>query len=158
MEVTRRPEVPGARPIGAGASLAHCRQAPAPLLSWRAMTFLEVVAVLAAAGALALLWTSLQAREAANAAMRAACRAEGLLFLDDTVALESMRPARDREGRMALRRVYGFEYSDTGDNRRKGSVTMLGSRILAVDMGPPTDDPQGADFPRTVPRDPTTSA
>jgi hypothetical protein len=122
------------------------------------MTFLEVVAVLAAAGALALLWTSLRAREAANAAMRAACRAEGLLFLDDTVALESMRPARDREGRMALRRVYGFEYSDTGDNRRKGSVTMLGSRILAVDMGPPPVDPHGADFPRTAPRDPTTSA
>jgi hypothetical protein len=122
------------------------------------MTFLEVVAVLAAAGALALLWTSLRAREAANAAMRAACRAEGLLFLDDTVALESMRPARDREGRMALRRVYGFEYSDTGDNRRKGSVTMLGSRILAVDMGPPPADPLGADFPRTAPRDPTTSA
>ena len=92
------------------------------------MTFLEVVAVLAAGGALALLWTSLRAREAANAAMRSACRAEGFLFLDDTVALASMRPARDREGRMALRRVYGFEYSDTGDNRRRGSVTMLAAR------------------------------
>jgi hypothetical protein len=99
------------------------------------MTFLEVVAVLAAAGAFALLWASLKAREAANTAMRTACRAEGFLFLDDTVALESMRPARDREGRAAWRRVYAFEYSDTGDNRRKGRVTMLGSRIVAVDMG-----------------------
>jgi hypothetical protein len=113
------------------------------------MTFLEVVAVLAAAGALALLWTSLQAREAANAAMRAACRAEGLLFLDDTVALASMRPVRDRDGRMALRRVYAFEYSDTGDNRRKASVTMLGSRILAVDMGRPAADPRSLDASRT---------
>jgi len=69
------------------------------------MTFLEVLALLAAAGAVGLLWTSLKAREAANAAMRAACRAEGLLFLDDTVALQAMRPARDGDGRMALRRI-----------------------------------------------------
>jgi hypothetical protein len=107
------------------------------------MTFLEVLALLAAAGAAGLLWTSLKAREAANAAMRAACRAEGLLFLDDTVALQSMRPARDGDGRMALRRIYGFEYSDTGDNRRRGSVTLLGPRIVAIDMGRAPGDPQG---------------
>jgi hypothetical protein len=107
------------------------------------MTFLEVLSLLAAAGAAGLLWTSLKAREAANAAMRAACRAEGLLFLDDTVALQSMRPSRDGNGRMALRRIYGFEYSDTGDNRRKGSVTLLGPRIVAIDMGRAAGDPQG---------------
>ena len=107
------------------------------------MTFLEVLALLAAAGAAGLLWTSLKAREAANAAMRAACRAQGLLFLDDTVALQSMRPARDGDGRMALRRIYGFEYSDTGDNRRRGSVTLLGPRIVAIDMGRAPDDPHG---------------
>jgi hypothetical protein len=106
------------------------------------MTFLEVVALLAAAGAAALVWTSLKAREAANAAMRSACRAEGFLFLDDTVALESMRPVRDRDGRMALRRVYAFEYSDTGDNRRQGRVAMLGPRIVAVEMSrAPTGTP-----------------
>ena len=107
------------------------------------MTFLEVLSLLAAAGAAGLLWTSLKAREAANAAMRAACRAEGLLFLDDTVALQSMRPLRDGDGRMALRRIYGFEYSDTGDNRRRGSVTLLGPRIVAIDMGRAQGDPQG---------------
>ena len=107
------------------------------------MTFLEVLSLLAAAGAAGLLWTSLKAREAANAAMRAACRAEGLLFLDDTVALQSMRPSRDGDGRMALRRIYGFEYSDTGDNRRRGSVTLLGPRIVAIDMGRAAGDPQG---------------
>jgi hypothetical protein len=107
------------------------------------MTFLEVLALLAAAGAAGLLWTSLKAREAANAAMRAACRAEGLLFLDDTVALQSMRPSRDGDGRMALRRIYGFEYSDTGDNRRRGSVTLLGPRIVAIDMGRVPGAPQG---------------
>jgi hypothetical protein len=107
------------------------------------MTLLEVLALLAVAAAAGLLWTSLQAREAANAAMRAACRAEGLLFLDDTVALQSMRPVRDGDGRMALRRIYGFEYSDTGDNRRRGSVTLLGPRIVAIDLERAAGDPPG---------------
>ena len=99
------------------------------------MTLIELIALLAAVALAWLVWTSLQAREAANVAMRAACKAEGLLFLDDTVGLQSMRPVRDAEGRMALRRVYGFEYSDTGDNRRKGSVALLGDRVVAVDVG-----------------------
>jgi len=122
------------------------------------MTFLEVIALLAVAGAAGLLWTSLKAREAANAAMRAACRAEGLLFLDDTVALQSMRPSRDGDGRMALRRIYGFEYSDTGENRRRGSVTLLGPRIVAIDMGRAPGDPQGPSSSGTPTGRPTTSA
>jgi len=99
------------------------------------MTLVELIAVLAAATFSALVWTSLMAREAANAAMRATCKAEGLLFLDDTVGLTSMRLVRDTEGRLRLRRVYGFEYSDTGDNRRKGSVALLGDRVIMVDVG-----------------------
>ena len=99
------------------------------------MTLVELIAVLAAATFGALVWTSLMAREAANAAMRATCKAEGLLFLDDTVGLTSMRLVRDTEGRLRLRRVYGFEYSDTGNNRRKGSVALLGDRVIMVDVG-----------------------
>jgi len=52
-----------------------------------------------------------------------------LLFLDDTVGLESVWPARDDEGRLTLRRVYGFEYSDTGDNRRKATVTLVDDQV-----------------------------
>lgn len=29
---------------------------------------------------------------------------------------------------------YAFEYSDTGDNRRHGSVTLLGSRVIMLDV------------------------
>jgi len=95
---------------------------------------LAVVAVLVAAGW--FLWTSLRAREAANAAIRPACRDQGLLFLDDTVALERIRPKRNSEGHLTLERVYRFEYSDTGNNRRKGSVTLIGAHVLDVDLGP----------------------
>ena len=82
-----------------------------------------------------LIWTSLATREAAVSASRSACEAEGFQFLDDTVAIESLWPARDSEGRLHLRRVYGFEYSDTGLTRHKGSVVMLGSDVLALRIG-----------------------
>jgi hypothetical protein len=79
-------------------------------------------------------WDSLQAREAANAAIRPACQARGFLFLDDTVALAALRPARNADGRVQLHRTYRFEFSDDGDNRRKGAVALLGSRIVALDL------------------------
>ena len=82
-----------------------------------------------------LVWDSLQAREAAVAASRIACGAEGFQFLDDTVAIESVRPARDAQGTLSLRRIYGFEYTETGDSRRKGSVVMLGARVAVVHIG-----------------------
>jgi Protein of unknown function (DUF3301) len=83
-------------------------------------------------------WDSLKAREAANAAIRAACQAEGLLLLDDTVGLASVWPARNDEGRVVLRRVYGFEYSDTGNNRRKATVELVADRVSvsALYVGP----------------------
>jgi hypothetical protein len=46
-------------------------------------------------------------------------------------------PVRDDEGRLRLRRVYGFEYSDTGHNRRKGTVTLIAETVCAIDVGPP---------------------
>ncbi|MGE5465970.1 MAG: DUF3301 domain-containing protein [Ignavibacteria bacterium] len=86
--------------------------------------------------ALAWLWyDSLRARDAGIQAVRAACAAEDLQLLDETVAIVGLRPARDDEGRMTLRRVYEFEYTDTGDNRRRGSIVMLGQRALVVNIG-----------------------
>ena len=85
---------------------------------------------------LAWLWfDSLQAREAAVIAARAACEAEGLLFLDDTVGIASLKPVRDGEGRLKLQRAYDFEFSDTGNNRIHGSVVMLGKRVMLLNVG-----------------------
>jgi len=83
-----------------------------------------------------LWWDSMQAREAAVAAARAACDAEGLLFLDDTVGIAAIKPARNADGRLRLQRAYDFEFSDTGDNRVKGSVVMLGRRVLLLNLLP----------------------
>ncbi len=99
------------------------------------MTLLETFGLLALAALGWFLWDSLKVREIANQAMRSTCKAEGLLFLDDTVALQSLRPTRDDDGRLRLRRVYRFEYSDTGHNRRIGSVVMMGYTVSIVDIG-----------------------
>ncbi len=80
---------------------------------------------------------TLNAREAALAAGQEACAAEGFQFLDWTVAQQRIRFDRDGDGQMKLRRVYRFEYSDTGNNRLEGSVVLLGREVLAVRLATP---------------------
>jgi Protein of unknown function (DUF3301) len=83
------------------------------------------------------LWLdSLKTREAGVAAARQACLEEGLQFLDESVHCQSLRLARDGDGLLRLRRVYAFEYSDTGDNRCHGSVTMLGQMVEILHIRP----------------------
>jgi hypothetical protein len=94
----------------------------------------EIAAILACVLAGWLVWDTMKARETANAAMRAACERSGYLFLDDTVSLVSVRLVRDDEGRVRLSRVYTFQYSDTGHNRRNGSITLRASAVTALTL------------------------
>lgn len=79
---------------------------------------------------------SLKAREIGVLAARNACHGEGLQFLDESVVGNSLRLARDDAGRLKLRRVYTFEYSDTGNDRRSGTVTMLGHDVEFMHVRP----------------------
>jgi hypothetical protein len=86
--------------------------------------------------ALAWLWfDSVRVREIAVQQAKRACDAEGLQFLDETVSISSLKPDRDEDGRLQLRRVYSFEYSDTGNDRRPGSIVMLGHEVQFVNVG-----------------------
>lgn len=96
------------------------------------MTELILLALFLALGW--LWWDSMQAREAAVNAARAACDAEGLQFLDDTVGIASVKPARNADGRLLLQRAYDFEFSDNGDNRIRGSVVTLGRRVILLNV------------------------
>ena len=100
------------------------------------MSAQELVTVLLMALGGWMLWTSLRAREAAVAASRTACQAEGYLFLDDTVAIASVWTVRDDSGHLKIRRVYGFEYSETGNDRHRGRVIVIGSRVAALELTP----------------------
>jgi hypothetical protein len=100
------------------------------------MPIYETIFLLLAGFGVWLWLDTLKAREVGIRAAQQACAEEGLQFLDETVSGESSRPARDDEGRFKLRRVFVFEYSDTGDNRRAGSVTMLGHTVEMLHIRP----------------------
>jgi len=96
----------------------------------------ELVAALAIA-ALGWLWyDSMRARERAVAAGRRACERDDLQFLDETVQIVGLRPARNGDGRLVLRRTYRFEFSDDGVRRRGGTVVMLGAEIASLHLEP----------------------
>jgi hypothetical protein len=83
------------------------------------------------------LWSdSMRAREIALASCREACRRADLQLLDDTVSMASLRPVRDANGRVALRRIYIFEFTDTGDNRRHGSVIVMRQVAYGIELEP----------------------
>lgn len=95
----------------------------------------EILGIVVLAGVAWLWFDSIKVREIAVRAARVACAAEGFQLLDDTVAIAGLKPVRDEEGRLKLQRAYEFEYSDTGDNRLKGSVVLIGRRVLILNVG-----------------------
>jgi len=102
------------------------------------MTF-DIMDILALTVPVAIGWLwfdSLRARESAVRAARLACDADGVQLLDATVALASLRLQRGDNGWVALRRIYRFEFSDTGNNRLDGSITVLGAGVQALYLAP----------------------
>ena len=92
----------------------------------------ELLTLLVFAALVWLWFDSMRARERALALGKRACERDGLMFLDATVECVSLRPSRNADGRFALRRTYTFEFSDTGNNRRNGSVVMLGGEVESI--------------------------
>lgn len=79
---------------------------------------------------------SMHTRELATAVAKRVCAEDGVQFLDDTAAFGSLGLRRNSRGQVMLRRTYHFEFSDTGDNRRKGSIVMVGREIETVYLQP----------------------
>jgi hypothetical protein len=95
----------------------------------------EALGILLLGGVAWLWYDSLRAREAAIRAAREICAAEGLLLLDDTVSISGLKPVREDDGRLTLQRAYDFEFSDTGNNRLKGSMVLRGHRLVLLNVG-----------------------
>lgn len=96
----------------------------------------EAAAIFLIVAALVFWIDSLRARERALAAGRAACERYGVQLLDETVAASALKLARDGEGRLRIRRVFAFEFSDTGNNRRHGSIVILGAEVQDLHLEP----------------------
>jgi hypothetical protein len=99
------------------------------------MSVFELLSIALIAVLLWFWYDSLKVRETAVRVAERACQAEGVQLLDETVVVTQTRPARDDDGQFVLRRTYRFEYSDTGNNRRPGSLVMVGQEVVAINIG-----------------------
>lgn len=98
------------------------------------MPILEIIVFLCIA---ALFWfwmDSIKARELAVSHASRVCAEEGVQLLDDTVAIRSLRLARNESGGLRLMRKYDFEFSDTGENRRSGWLVLLGCQLESTHL------------------------
>jgi hypothetical protein len=96
----------------------------------------EAAAIVLLLAAIALWIDSLRARELAVRAGRSACERYSLQFLDDTVSFARLGLGRNEEGDLRLSRTYSFEFSDTGNNRRRGAIRVLGAEIDDLSLEP----------------------
>lgn len=86
-------------------------------------------------GLLVWFWfDSLKVREQAIQIARASCAKHNAQFLDQSVSLESIKPKRDPYGRMTWERIYGFDFSLQGVERRRGRTIMLGKTLKQIQM------------------------
>jgi hypothetical protein len=99
-----------------------------------------LISMLLAIALLAFWFAGRAAAETATHYGREACRRAGVVWLDQSVHLLSMRPRRGSDGWIGLERQYGFEYSIQGDDRHAGRIVLHGRRLRSL-VGPmPTQD------------------
>lgn len=109
--------------------------------------------------ACAWLWLdATRARELAVHTCIRGCQQRGVQLLDQTVALVRLSPAIGR-GRLTLRRIYRFEYSEEGVERQDGHLTLIGRDLVEFSLGLPTtigerSPPQGPFAPSCDDPDP----
>jgi len=84
-------------------------------------------------GAIALYWQSaVRCKDLAIISAKRECQRHQVQLLDQTVQQVKMSASRDHMDRWRLWREYRFEYTEDGDNRDRGSLVMLGQRIVHI--------------------------
>ena len=100
----------------------------------------SVFIVLLILAGLVFFWLdSMKCRENAIIAARRACQDIDVQLLDQTVSLQSIKLARNSRGRLCFKRIYAFEYSIQGTERRNGRAIMQGKWVQQVQL----DDDSG---------------
>lgn len=131
-----------ARGAGIRAYLSHARAnaaggrlAGGPRRPHTARMLGTLISMLIAVALLAFWFVGRAAAETATYYGRQACRNAGVVWLDQSVHLLSMRPRRGSDGWIGLERHYGFEYSIHGDDRHAGRIVLHGRRLRSL-VGP----------------------
>jgi hypothetical protein len=94
-----------------------------------------LILMLLAIAVLAFWFAGRAAAETATHYGRQACSRAGVVWLDHSVHLLSMRPRRGGDGWIGMERQYGFEYSINGDDRHAGRIVLHGRRLRSL-VGP----------------------
>ena len=97
---------------------------------------LDVLLLMLFATALAWLWRGHGIRERALASVRQHCERQDVQLLDDNVALRGLALLRDARGQRRLARVYGFEFTVTGEQRLNGRISMFGRQAGTIQLDP----------------------
>lgn len=83
----------------------------------------------------AWLWrASMQAKEIATHAAENACEKNNLQFLDETVALKSIKFKRDETGSPCFLRHYQFEYYDGEQDRKISTLDLIGNTVVNIEL------------------------
>ncbi|MGR9046518.1 MAG: DUF3301 domain-containing protein [Gammaproteobacteria bacterium] len=99
------------------------------MLSHVSMIFLLLLA--------AVYWFKTQAvKERALAAVIKHCQDREVQMLDDYVALNYVGFKRDESGTIRIARTFSFEFSSSGAERYQGQITLLGRKVVAIQMEP----------------------
>jgi Protein of unknown function (DUF3301) len=80
---------------------------------------------------------TLRARELAVSRARRYCQDINYQFLDESVALISLKPGRNLAGSFAFHRYYHFEFSLDGHNRFNGTAYVIGHHLQSIQLDHP---------------------
>jgi hypothetical protein len=93
------------------------------------------ILVIILVGSLGLYWlAAMRCKEIAVVVARRECNRYDVQLLDQTVHQAKLSMSRDDSYQWRVWREYRFEYTNNGDTRSRGLVTMLGQKTVRVDM------------------------
>ena len=96
----------------------------------------DVFMLMLFASACAWLWHAHGLREHALGLVKQHCAKSDIELLDENVALRRLALLPDARGRKRLARVYGFEFTVTGEQRHVGSITLFGKQLGRIELAP----------------------
>lgn len=107
-----------------------------------------VLMLLATAGA--WVWHAHGLREKTLALVKAHCAKVDIELLDENVALRKITLLADARGRKRLARIYGFEFTVTGEQRHAGRIIMFGQQVGRIELEPHPFRQPVVDTPQVV--------
>ncbi|MBX8483312.1 DUF3301 domain-containing protein [Pseudomonas cichorii] len=100
------------------------------------LTLGNIFVLMLFASAAAWLWHAHGLRERALERVKQHCARLDLELLDGNVALRRLALVRDAQGHRRLARIYGFEFTVTGEQRHPGTITMFGAHSAQIELAP----------------------